>query len=74
MGHGAHQVVKLRDDGFKVWKNIGMVIFQIIEYGHAWTVMNKLRALIKKCSVVFVRLNHEPGSDPDGVFRGKLGG
>ena len=41
-GYGAYQVVKLSFDGSQVWKNIRMVIFEIVQVGDLGAVVDKL--------------------------------
>jgi len=36
-----------------------MIVFEIIKHEGAWTVVHKLRALVKKCRIVFIRFDHK---------------
>src|SRR5690606_59608 len=57
--NSTHQVMKLRFYGVQVGKNIGMVVFEIVQDGRTRTIMHELRTLVEECRVVFVRFNHE---------------
>src|SRR5690554_7428837 len=58
-GHHPHQVMELTLDVGKTCENIGVVEFQVVDNQGARPVMHELGALIKKSTVVLVRLNHE---------------
>ena len=52
-------MMKLRFNGGKIGKNIGVIKLQIIKNDGTWMIMNKLRAFIKESGVVFIRLNNK---------------
>ena len=52
-------MMKLRFNGGKIGKNIGVIKLQIIKNDGTWVIMNKLGAFIKEGGVVFVRLNNK---------------
>ena len=52
-------MVELAFNRGQIFKNIGVVKFQIVQHRCAWAVVHKFAALVKKCGVVFVGFNHE---------------
>ena len=52
-------MMKLRFNGGKIGKNIGVIKLQIIKNDGTWMIMNKLRAFIKESGVVFIRFNNK---------------
>ena len=61
-GHGAYQVVELALNGSQVIKDVGVVELQVVQHGRAGAVMHKLAALVEKCGVVLVGLDHKHGA------------
>ena len=59
--HRADHMVELALNGGDIGKNIGMVKFQIIQHSHIRSVVNKLRAFVEKCAVVFIRFDDKRG-------------
>src|SRR5699024_6501994 len=59
-----HQMMELQPDVCQIREDVGMIIFQIVQHQGARPVMDKLRALVEKGGVVFIRLDHEtaPGA------------
>ena len=53
--------MKLALDGRDVLIDVGVVELEIVEDEGARAVMDKLRPLVKKSTVVFVRLNNKEG-------------
>ena len=60
-GNGSHEVVKLGLDGLDVFIDIGMVEFEVVQYGNPGPVMDEFRALVKESGVVFVGFDHKNG-------------
>ena len=58
-GHGAHEMMELGFDGIEIGENIRMIEFDVVDDQRARTVVDELRALVEKCGVVFVGLDHE---------------
>jgi hypothetical protein len=56
-GDCAHQMVKLRFYRREIGKNVGMIELQIVKYRGTRMVVDELGTLVKKCGVVFVRLD-----------------
>src|SRR5690554_1143302 len=56
-GYRAQQVMELRLDGRQVRKDIGVIVFQVVQNGRSRAIVNKFRALIEECSVVFIGLD-----------------
>ncbi|OIQ95398.1 hypothetical protein GALL_225590 [mine drainage metagenome] len=57
--NGAHQMMELGFDGAEIGKDVGMVVFQVVQHGRARAVMHELRPLVEKRRVVLVGLHHE---------------
>ena len=57
--HCAHQMMELRLDRGQVGKDVGMVVFEIVQDRRARTVVHEFRALVEERGVVFVGLDHE---------------
>jgi len=57
--HRAHEVVELGLDRRQVGKDVGVVVFQVVEHGSAWPVMHELAALVEERGVVLVGFDDE---------------
>ena len=57
--HRAHEVVELRLDRREVREDVGVVVFEIVEYRRARPVVDELRALVEERRVGIVGLDHE---------------
>ena len=58
-GHGTDHMVKLLLDGFDVFKDVGVIKFQVVADQGTRHVVDELGALVEKRGIVFVRLDHE---------------
>ncbi len=57
--HGTHQMVELALDRSHVGEDVGVVVLEVVEDGHARAVVHELAALVEERGVVFVGLDHE---------------
>ena len=72
--YGTNQLIELTTDRCDVRVDICMVVFQIVQYRGARTVVNELRALVEKRRVVLIRFDHEVGCGPDPCGGIEIGG
>src|SRR4029077_12478445 len=67
--NAADQVVKLCLDGLQVSEDVGVVELQVVQDRDVRKIVDELAALVEKCGVVLVGLDHEwatvsePGRD-----------
>ncbi len=59
MRNRAHQVVKLRLDRGEIGKDVGVVVFEVVEDRGARAIVHELRTLVAERGVVFVGLDDE---------------
>ena len=57
--HRTYQVMKLLFNRSEIFKNVGVIVFEVIQNRGTRPIVHKLAALIKKGRVVFVGFNHE---------------
>jgi len=57
--NSANQMMELALDRFEIIKNIRMIELKVVHHQRAWMVMDELRTLIKKSTVVFVRFDNK---------------
>ena len=57
--HGAHEVMELALDRGDVGKDVGVVVFEVVEDRDQRPVVDELAALVEERGVVFVGLDHE---------------
>ena len=65
--HGAHQMMELALDRGDVGKDVGVVVFEVVEDRDRRPVVHELRALVEERGVVFVRFDDEiacPSPEP----------
>ncbi len=55
--HGAQQMMELGLDRSQVGKNVCVIKFHVVHHQRARPVVDKLRALVKKRAVIFVRFH-----------------
>ena len=58
-GNGAHQVMELLFDGSQIFKDVGVVVLEIVKNRRRRTIVHKLAALVEKGRIVFVGFDHE---------------
>ena len=58
-GDGTNQMVKLGLNRSEIGKYIGVIEFEVIHDQRARPVVDKFRALVKKCAVVFIRFDYK---------------
>src|SRR5471030_1250308 len=46
-------------DRFKIFKDISMIEFQVVQDQRAWAIVNKLGTLIKEGAIVFIRFHNK---------------
>ena len=54
-----YDVMKLATDRRNIGKDIGVIVFEIIEYQRTWPVVHELAALVEERGVVFIGFDHE---------------
>ena len=64
-GHGAHQMVELGFDRRQVGKDVGVVVFEVVEDRRARPVVDELAALVEEGGVVLVGLDDEVPTLPE---------
>ena len=64
-GHGPHKMMELTLDRGDVGKDIGVVVFEIVEDRHQRPVVHEFAALVEECGVVFVGFDHEFAAGAD---------
>ncbi len=61
-GHGAHQMMELRFDRREIGKDVGVIVFEIVEDDGTRAVVDELGTLVEECGVVLVGLDDEEGA------------
>ncbi len=63
-GDRAQQVMKLGDDGVQIRKNIGVIVFEIVEDEGARVVVDEFGAFVEKGGIILIGLDDKEGTAP----------
>src|SRR4030095_13534671 len=61
-GHDSHQLMELALDCRNVWKDIGVIVFDVIDEERASMQVHELRALVEEGGVVLIGFDDKKGA------------